>query len=265
MAACRISRKSGQDQEPRSRRLVFGGRNVETEDQPKTERLPLSLRRRIEKSHMLATALAWLAGSYLALCNRTTRWQVAGLDDLRAALAQGPVLLVMWHGRSVMGALHWPVADGPLTSLYDASPIGRVSGALQRRVGLQSIQMSRKTANLAASRIVLKRVRAGVSIGLTADGPLGPAQLVKDAPLEWARVTGVPVFCYAFATTRGRRLNSWDRMLVPRLFGRGAVVFARFDEKIPRKSDEAARAALRERMRLFIDATTARADALIRR
>jgi hypothetical protein len=223
----------------------------------------LSLRRRIERSETLASALAWLAGSYLTLCNRTTQWQVEGLDDLRTALAQGPVLLVMWHSRSVMGALHWPVADGPLSSLYDASPIGRVSGALQRRVGLQSVQMSRKTGNLSASRIVLKRLREGVSIGMTGDGPLGPAHEVKDAPLEWARVTGVPVFCYAFATTRGQRLETWDRMLVPRLFGRGAVVFAQFKGAIPRKQDDAARTALREEMRRFMDATTARADALI--
>ncbi|MBQ2261760.1 MAG: hypothetical protein II336_10350 [Loktanella sp.] len=225
----------------------------------------MSLRRRIEHSERLAALFAWLAGGYLALCNRTTSWQYEGLDDLRDALAQGPVLLVMWHERSIMGALHWPVADGPLSSLYDASPIGRVSGALQRRVGLQSMQMSRKTSNLAASRIVLKRVREGVSIGMTGDGPLGPALAVKDAPLEWARVSGVPVFCYAFATTRGRRLNSWDRMLVPRMFGRGAVVFDHFGAEIPRKPDDKTRAALREDIRLFMDATTARADALISR
>lgn len=225
----------------------------------------MSLRKRIEHSERLASLLAWLAGSYLALCNRTTRWRVEGLDDLRTALAEGPVLLVMWHERSVMGALHWPVADGPLSSLYDASPIGRVSGALQRRVGLQSMQMSRKTGNLAASRIVLKRVREGVSIGMTGDGPLGPARAVKDAPLEWARITGVPVFCYAFATNRGRRLNSWDRMLVPRMFGQGAVVFARFSSAIPRKPDDATRERLREDLRRFMEATTAQADALISR
>ena len=225
----------------------------------------MSLRKRIEHSERLAAVLAWLAGGYLALCNRTTRWQVEGLDDLQKALAEGPVLLVMWHERSVMGALHWPVTDGPLSSLYDASPIGRVSGALQRRVGLQSMQMSRKTTNLAASRIVLKRVRDGVSIGMTGDGPLGPALAVKDAPLEWARVAGVPVFCYAFATTRGRRLNTWDRMLVPRMFGQGAKVFARFKGDIPRKLPDPARDALREDLRTFMDATSARADALISR
>lgn len=224
----------------------------------------MSLRRRIEKSKTIARVLATLAGSYLAICQKTSRWQTEGLEDLRAALHDGPILLVMWHERSIMGALHWPVADGPLSSLYDASPIGRVSGALQRRVGLQPMEMSRKSSNRAASRTVLKRMREGVSIGMTGDGPLGPPLQVKDAPLEWARATGVPVFCYAFATTRGRRLNSWDRMLVPYPFGRGAVVFARFKGDIPRRPTDKNRDALREDLRLFMDETTARADVLLR-
>jgi lysophospholipid acyltransferase (LPLAT)-like uncharacterized protein len=223
----------------------------------------VSLRNRIENSKTLARALAWLAGGYLAFCNRTTKWQVDGLEELRAALAQGPVLLVMWHSRSVMGALHWPVADAPLSSLYDSSAIGRVSGALQQRVGLQPMEMSRHRGNRAASRVVLKRLRDGVSIGMTGDGPLGPALMIKDAPLDWARVTGVPVFCYAFSTTRGRRLQSWDRMLMPYPFGRGAVVFAPFDQIVPRQCEAETLDLIRNDLRDFMLATTARADKML--
>lgn len=223
----------------------------------------MSLRKRIEKSEFLATLLAGLAGRYLAFCNRTTSWQIEGLDDLRAALAEGPVLLVMWHSRSVMGALHWPVNDGPLSSLYDKSPIGRVSGALQRRVGLHPIEMSRKVANRVASRTVLKRVKEGVSIGMTGDGPLGPALKVKDAPLDWARATGIPVFCYAFSTTKGRRLTSWDEMLVPKPFGKGAYVFRRYAGTVPRRMDDLEREALRSDVCHWMNETTHKADALL--
>ena len=222
----------------------------------------MSLRRRIEKSEFLAGLLATLAGAYLAFCQRSTKWQVEGLDDLKTALADGPVLLVMWHERSIMGALHWPVDAAPLSSLYASSPIGRISGALQRRVGLQPMEMARKKSNRTASRMILKRVRDGVSIGMTGDGPLGPALQVQDAPLDWARATGMPVFCYAFGTTRGRRLNSWDQMLVPRLFGRGAYVFTRFDGVANRKMPQDTLEALREELRGALDASVSRADAL---
>ena len=223
----------------------------------------MSLRKRIEKSEFLATVLAGIVGRYLAFCNRTTRWDVHGLDELRTALADGPVLLIMWHSRSVMGALHWPVGDGPLSSLYDKSPIGRVSGALQRRVGLQPIEMSRKLSNRAASRTVLKRVKEDVSIGMTGDGPLGPALEIKDAPIDWARTTGMPVFCYAFSTAKGRRLQSWDQMLVPRPFGQGAYVFRRLPEGVPRKMDAAALSDLRGRLREEMNETMATADRLV--
>ncbi len=223
----------------------------------------MSLRQRIEKSERLAALLAGLAGRYLAFCNRTTQWQVEGREDLHAALAKGPVLLVMWHSRSVMGALHWPVSSGPLSSLYASSPIGRVSGAVQRRVGLHPIEMSDKQSNRAASRMILKRVNEGISIGMTGDGPLGPPLMVKDAPLDWARATGMPVFCYAFSTTRGRRLGTWDQMLVPKPFGRGAYVFRRFAGTVPRKPDADEREALRRQFGDWMNETTQRADALL--
>jgi len=174
-----------------------------------------SFRKRLEHSRLLAGILAALVGCYLRLCNATTRWQVEGLDDLKADLAQGPVLLVMWHERSLMGPVHWPVKDGQLSSLYASSAIGRVSGAMQRQFGLQPMEMSNSQSNVTASRQILRRVREGVSIGMTGDGPLGPALAVKDAPLDWARAMQRPVYAYAFATKRHRRLNAWDRMMMP--------------------------------------------------
>lgn len=201
----------------------------------------MTFRQRIEHSKVLAWLLASLAGGYLTLCQRTTRWDYRGLEALKSDLADGPVLLLMWHGRSLMGPIHWPVAAGPLSSLYDASPIGRVSGALQRKRGLQPMEMSNKMSNLAASRVVLKRVREGVSIGMTGDGPLGPDRQIKDAPLEWARVMKRPVYGYAFATKRHKTLGSWDKMLLPLPFTRGSVVFARFEGNVVGKKDEKAR------------------------
>ncbi len=216
----------------------------------------MTLRQRIEHSRFLAWLLAAIAGSYLDLCQRTTRWEYRGLDQLKTDLATGPVLLLTWHGRSLMGPYHWPVKDGPVSTLYDASPIGRVSGALQRRRGLQPIEMSSKMSNLAASRVILRRVRDDVSIGMTGDGPLGPNQQMKAAPLAWARVMKRPVYGYAFATKRHKILGSWDKMMLPLPFTTGRVVFARFEGAVVGKADEAAQDALRE----FLDGIVAVAD-----
>jgi hypothetical protein len=220
----------------------------------------MSLRKRLEKSETLAATLAGIAGRYLSICNKTTNWQFEGMDELKAALADGPVLVLTWHSRSIMGAMHWPKEVAPLSTLYDRSPIGRVSGAVQRRAGLRPIEMSSKQSNIVASRTILKRVKEGVSIAMTGDGPLGPARVLKDAPLEWARVTGMPVFCYAFSTTRGRRIESWDQMLVPKNFGKGCCIFRRFTQDVPRKLIPVTREAWRQEIQDWMDTVTAEAD-----
>lgn len=217
------------------------------------------LRRRLENSALLAGLLGRLAAGYVRACNRTVRWEKRGFDGIEAALADGPVILVMWHSRILMAPAHLePLAR--FTTLRDPSPAGRVSGAMQARFGMAPVEMSAKASNQAASRAVLRRLRGGLSVGLTADGPLGPARVMKSAPLDWARVSGVPVFFYAFACTRARRLKTWDRMLLPRLFGRGHMAVARWDRDIPRQADAETLEALRLEMETALSAHQASVD-----
>lgn len=238
---------------------MFRPRNIASKRHIRDQRPNLlsPLRKRLEHSRLLASVLARLVGSYLRFCNATTKWQIEGLDDLKADLADGPILLVMWHERSVMGPLHWPVKHGQLSSLYASSPIGRVSGAMQRQFGLQPIEMSDKTSNVAASRQILRRVRDGISIGMTGDGPLGPALQVKDAPLDWARAMQRPVYAYAFHVKRHHKLDTWDNMIMPLPFTRGRIVFAKWDVTPERK---AGNETYREAMHGHLNATTKQAD-----
>jgi lysophospholipid acyltransferase (LPLAT)-like uncharacterized protein len=201
-------------------------------------------------------------GRYLTFCNRTTRWKIEGQDELKAAMDEGPVLLVIWHSRLMLVGHHWPRAHGSLSTLHDTSPIARVVGAVHQRLKLHPIKMSRRRSNRAASRTVLTRVKEGISIGITADGPVGPALVVRDPPLDWARTTGLPIFSYAFATTKGWRTKSWDEMLMPRPFGKGAIVFRRYPDEVARKLDATALEALRVDMSVFLNETMAAADDL---
>ena len=229
---------------------------TQTPPQPRT-----SLRSRLEKSPVLAGIVARIAGAYLSLCDRTTKWDVQGRDALMADLENGPVLLVLWHQRSVMAAIHWPVEAGPLSSLYAASPIGRVSGALQRQRGLHPMEMSHKLSNLAASRKILRRFREGVSIGMTGDGPLGPDHHMKTAPLEWASRGPMRIWGYGFDTERKRTLDTWDSMILPRPFGRGRIVFAPFDGEIYAKPTPDQTRATQAALAAFLNGLDARLNA----
>jgi lysophospholipid acyltransferase (LPLAT)-like uncharacterized protein len=216
----------------------------------------VTLRKRIEGSALLASVLGRLAAGYLRLCNRTTRWTKIGHADLHQALANGPVIVVLWHEFSLMAPAHWPVGHGQLSSLRDTSPIGMVSGAVHIRFGLDPIAMSAKMSNRAASREILRRVAQGKSIGLTGDGPLGPVHVVKDAALDWARATGCPVFIFAYATERHRRLKTWDKMILPLPFSRGVSVYQRWEVEVPRRADANMLADLRISLKGALDSAS---------
>lgn len=221
------------------------------------------LRRRLENSARLARMIATLMGWYLRLCIATTKWDFHGVTAIAQETGNGPVLCACWHGRLLMIGPHWPKDNGLLSCLHDTAPIGRVAGALQAYFGLKPIEMSAKRSNIAASRDVMKRAKSGVSIGITADGPTGPGFAVKDAPLEWARIMQRPIYGYAFATKRHKLLKTWDAMMIPLPFTRGAVVFDRLDVAVPRKATEAQIETARQMMQLELTRVTDMADRMV--
>lgn len=223
----------------------------------------MKFRKRLEKSKTLVRFISWNLAGYLKLCARTTDWQSHGRDELCAALEKGPVILVMWHSRLLFGPQHWPRNLAKVSTLHDRSFAGRVAAGTLARMGMEPYAMSSKKSNLKASRAVLKRFSKGVCLGLTADGPLGPALEMNAAPVEWARATGLPVFFYAYSTTRQKRLSSWDQMLVPKPFSKGAFVYARWDDQIDRRAPAETVGAKRLAMKAALDKVQAEADAMI--
>lgn len=195
-----------------------------------------SLRRRIETSETLARALGRVLSVWIKLCHRTSRWDTRGLDALRADLARGPVLVILWHESLLLGPAHWPRRDGPLTGIRDPSPVARIARAVQRDFGLDTAAMSGRAPNQAAVRQVLRAAAGGTSIAITGDGPAGPRRALKSAPLDWARAAGLPVHVFAWDARRRIRLRSWDRMLLPLPFTRGAVRFERVSGPLPRRA-----------------------------
>lgn len=231
----------------------------------KTDRTnpPMTLRRRLENSRILEFLLSGLLAAHLKLCLTTTRWETRGTDELAEALRSGPVLLVLWHSRTMVAPIHWPHRLAKFTTLHDTSPVARLAGATQKWFGVTPIAMAHKSTNTGGSRQILRNFKAGNSVGMAADGPRGPAREMKDAPLEWARVTGAPVFFYAFSMRRHKRLSSWDRMMLPLPFTRGSYVYRRWAAAVPRKMDKPERTHLRLEMASALDAVQAEADAMV--
>lgn len=224
----------------------------------------MRLRRRIGQQPWAPAVLGLPAGLWIRFCAATSRWERRGEGELEAALRDGPVVLALWHERIAMPGLHWRRDWGPIAALHATRFAGRVAGAAQAHLGMAPIAMSSREGNVAASREVLRRLRAGSSVGIAVDGSSGPPRVPKDAVLDWARATGRPVFVYAFAMRGQRRLSTWDRMVWPRPFSRGAAVWRRWPREVPRRVDPVMLEDLRRDLAAALDAVAEEADALVR-
>jgi len=108
---------------------------------------------------------------------------------------------------------------------------------------------------------MIRHLRAGRDAAFATDGPRGPRHRVQIGVVEAARLGRAPIVPVVFAASRGRRLDSWDRFLVPRPFARGVFVYGdpiAVDAKAGRAVMEATRADL-ERV---LEGLTGRAERL---
>ena len=67
-------------------------------------------------------------------------------------------------------------------------------------------------------------MRGGEIVAITPDGPRGPVEEMPVGPVILARTARVPMFLIGYACRPAIRPGTWDRMMVPLPFGRGAMV-----------------------------------------
>jgi len=109
--------------------------------------------------------------------------------------------------------------------LISAHRDGRIIAGAMAYFGIETIAGSTSRGGSSALREMLKRLREGGSIGITPDGPRGPAMTVSIGIVNIARVAGVPIVPLTYATSRRRLLPTWDRFHLALPFGRGVYLF----------------------------------------
>src|SRR5207248_5501974 len=107
---------------------------------------------------------------------------------------------------------------------------------------------SSRRGGTAALRTMLRRIEAGDCIGITPDGPRGPAMQASTGIINVARLGRVPIVPIVFATSRRRVLRSWDRFHLAMPFGRGVFLWGKPIEVEPELDETGL-----ERTRLLVE------------
>jgi lysophospholipid acyltransferase (LPLAT)-like uncharacterized protein len=178
-------------------------------------------------------ALARLLGLYLGFALWTTRWSLEGHEHMAPHAAGVPVVVAFWHERLPMMPMLWLKArqspEGRNTNnrvhvLVSQHRDGRFIGAVVSRFALDVVLGSSSRGGAKGMRMLLTLIAGGDHIAITPDGPRGPRRVAAPGVAQIAALAGVPVLPCAAQTTRHWVLRTWDRMVVPKPFGRGVVV-----------------------------------------
>ncbi len=192
----------------------------------------------LRQSAWLHRAAARLLGLYLDMTLRSTRWTIEGSAHLAPFLAGGAVLVAVWHERlPVVPALWAPARRAHpgrgVAALASRHRDGRLIAGVLARFGVRALYGSsgrikkgvlRDAGGAAGTRGVLAALAAGDAVVLTPDGPRGPRRMAAPGVAQMAALSGAPVLPVAGAVRHRLVLRSWDRMMLPLPFGRGALV-----------------------------------------
>lgn len=181
--------------------------------------------RRLLRSARLRRLLCRLVALYIRLVYRTNRWTTGGEEAPRRLRRDGrSFILAFWHGRLLMIPMAWQNL-APMHMLISAHRDGRIIADAVSHFGVDSIAGSSRRGGSSALRTMLKRLAAGDCVGITPDGPRGPAMCASTGIVNLARLAGAPIVPIAFATSRRRVLRSWDRFHLALPFGRGVFLW----------------------------------------
>jgi len=202
---------------------------------------------------------SWLIAAYAKLIWVTGRWTIEGHEHLLRLDEQGgPILAAFWHGRILVMPFARP-RRAKFHMVISAHDDGRIIAGAVSYFGIEWIAGSSSEGGSAALRAMLRLLKTGNGVGITPDGPDGPAMVAKPGIVVAARLAKVAVIPVSYATRWRRILGSWDRFHLPFPFSRGIMIYGPPIE-IGGAGDPAALEAARLRVEQGLNAITAEAD-----
>jgi len=208
---------------------------------------------------VLRALVPYLAYAYVTLVGLTTRLTVVrgGIrDDLRARDRR--FIYAFWHQRQVF--FTWTHRGERAAVLVSRSKDGEMISETMRLSRIGAVRGSSSRGGASAVREMLDAMRAGLDVGITPDGPKGPARQVKEGVMFLAQKLGAPILPIANALSNKLVLDkAWDDFHVPLPFGRAVVAYGEPIEVGPQDDLKAKTAQLKA----ALDRLTAEADALV--
>jgi lysophospholipid acyltransferase (LPLAT)-like uncharacterized protein len=185
----------------------------------------------------------WPVAALLRLWWLTLRIEVSPEGERLLGLAGQPVIFALWHNRLFLTPefVRRFRRGRHLHALVSASGDGSWLTALFQSLGLRAVRGSSSRLGREAAGDAIEILSAGHDLGITPDGPRGPAYVMKPGAIVVARRTGAVMVLVGIDFASSWRMRSWDGIHLPKPFSRVYVVAEEVAADQSEDSDEAAR------------------------
>lgn len=208
---------------------------------------------------MLRAVVPYLVYGFVSFIGWTTRLTTVRGDVPRKIHAGGErFIYAFWHQRQVF--FTWSHRDAEAAVLVSKSKDGEMIAETMRLSRIDAVRGSSSRGGAAAAREMVEILKSGRDVGITPDGPKGPARQVKDGAVRVAQMSGAPLLPLANALSNKLEIaKAWDRFQVPLPFGKAVVVYGEPIRVGPDDDLETKAAELKAEL----DRVTAEADRLV--
>jgi hypothetical protein len=165
-----------------------------------------------------------LGGRLIRLLASTWRYRVVNEEELaKLRAAGGPFVFSIWHGQLL--PLLWHHRGQGVSILVSEHKDGELIAQFAESIGYGTIRGSSSRGAAGALLGMVRVLGEGREVGITPDGPRGPACSYAPGAAVAASKAGALVLPMAAHANRAWRLNSWDRFMIPKPFARVTVAY----------------------------------------
>jgi len=173
---------------------------------------------------MKALILKWLGYAVLSFIYKTNKFEVHGLENLKAAQQKKyPIMLCVWHGR-MLYPVFYVCAKNRIKAWAIASPHqdGYIMAEILKKWNVSIIEGSsnKKSKNVINQMKEIFEKDCDAIIAITNDGPKGPRHIAKKNSLKIAQEYNAQILTITGDSTKKWIFKTWDKFYLPKPFGK---------------------------------------------
>lgn len=179
--------------------------------------------------NLLQQIICFAILGYMFLVYFTSRKKFINLDKFCNIYESDkmPVITLFWHGRLMMIPffalkLKKLIPSSTFMTLASKHGDGRFVGRIMRLFRFKVIYGSTKNGRKFSRGIdifgikqIINGLKAGNFLGVTPDGPRGPAKKINGEIINIARIANAKIVAISYSSSRSIKVNSWDSFTIP--------------------------------------------------